>query len=199
MATPVGHYLLGLTLAELAARDDTERRQAPWWALVACAPDLDALPGAVVGNLALFHHGASHSLAAAAIVAVATMGFVKHARGGVSPWTPVVVFVLYASHSVLDSVTLDPGWPSGVPFLWPWSHETFQAPWVLLPNVQHTRAPVISVHNALLMVREVLILAPLAGLVLTRRPSVRRRWRTATWLCAVWFLVAAGLSIASLG
>ena len=100
MATPVGHYLLGLTLAELAARDDTERRQAPW---------------------------------------------------------------------------------------------------VLLPNVQHTRAPVISVHNALLMVREVLILAPLAGLVLTRRPSVRRRWRTATWLCAVWFLVAAGLSIASLG
>jgi len=197
MATPVGHYLLGLSIATLAARDERERRRAPWWALIAGAPDLDVLPGLAVGTLGQFHHGASHSLAAAGVVALGAAALAARAEGR-AVRTAVLVFALYVSHSVLDSFTLDTGWPIGVPFLWPWSRETFQAPWVLLPNVQHTRAPLLSAHNALLMVREVLIFAPLVGLVLAARAS-RRRWRwAATGLAAVWLVAAAGLSIASL-
>jgi membrane-bound metal-dependent hydrolase YbcI (DUF457 family) len=198
MATPVGHYLVGASITALALRGRAARRQAPWWALVACAPDLDVLPGLAVGELGRFHHGASHSLAAAAMAAMlATAVLVSTGRARMLR-TGALVFALYASHSVLDSFTLDTGWPIGVPFFWPWSAETYQAPWLLLPNVQHTRAPLVSVHNALLMARELLIFAPLLGLVLADRICARGRRRVATGLCAGWFVAATGLSIASL-
>jgi membrane-bound metal-dependent hydrolase YbcI (DUF457 family) len=197
MATPVGHYLLGLSIARLVARDGSDRRQAPWWALVAGAPDLDVLPGLAVGNLSRFHHGASHSVAAAALAALAATAFTL-SRGRRASWRILaLVFALYISHTVLDVFTVDTGVPIGVPLFWPWSQETFQAPWALLPHVQHTEQPLISVHNALLMVREVLIFAPLVGLVFAARAPVRRE-RVTAWACAAWFLMAAGLSFASL-
>jgi membrane-bound metal-dependent hydrolase YbcI (DUF457 family) len=199
MATPVGPYLFGLSIAVLAAPNATERRQAPWWALIACAPDLDVLPGAAVGQLGRFHHDASHSLAAAGLVALTTLAFVTYRRGRPALWTAAVVFVLYASHSALDYVTVDTGPPIGIPLLWPWSQQTFQAPWPLLPNVQHTRAPLVSVHNALLMVRETLIFAPLVGLALAGRAPLAPGRSVAMWLWGVGFLLAAGLSVASLG
>jgi membrane-bound metal-dependent hydrolase YbcI (DUF457 family) len=198
MATPVGHYLLGLSIAALAARDPAERRAVPWWALMACAPDLDVLPGAAIGDLSRFHHGASHSLAAAGAVALGTAALYASWRGHWSPRVPMLVFALYLSHGALDSVTLDDGWPFGIPLLWPWSDATYQAPWVLLPNVQHTRAPLVSLHNALLAVREAVIFAPLVGLVLAVRAGTWR-WRIAVAsACAAWFATAAGLSFASL-
>jgi membrane-bound metal-dependent hydrolase YbcI (DUF457 family) len=197
MATPIGHYLLGLAITEACARDAQERRRAPWLATVACMPDLDVLPGLLVGNLSLFHHGASHSLVAAGMAAVASAALLAYGRREVSPRLPILVFGLYASHSVLDSFTLDTTAPIGMPLFWPWS-QTFQAPWALLPNVQHTREPLVSAHNALLMVREILILAPLVGAVLAWRSS-SRGWRdSVVWVCGASFLVAAGLSIASL-
>jgi membrane-bound metal-dependent hydrolase YbcI (DUF457 family) len=197
MATPVGHYLVGLSIAALAARSPAERRRAPWWALIACAPDLDALPGLAVGDLSRFHHGASHSLVAAGVAAAAVTAFAAYRRRA-TVGVPVLAFALYVSHSVLDGFTSDFAAPVGVPLLWPFSPATFQAPWPLLPNVQHTQAPVVSMHNALLMVREGLIFTPLVGLVLAIRSSVVP-WRSAAaWLCAAWFITAAGLSIASL-
>ena len=61
-ATPVGHYFLGLSIAQVFARDDAERKEGLWLATIACLPDLDVVPGLFVGMLAQFHHGASHSL-----------------------------------------------------------------------------------------------------------------------------------------
>jgi inner membrane protein len=198
MATSVGHYLLGLAIATVAARGATERAQAPWWALIACAPDLDVLPGLLVGNLSRYHHGASHSLAAAGLVAMAAAAVVGRRRRQPALRMAAVVFVLYASHAVLDGFTLDTGPPVGVPFLWPWSHETFQAPWPLLPDVQHTGKPLVSAHNALLMVREVVVFAPLVGLAFAAHAATPCRRRAVTWLWAAGFVAAAGLSFASL-
>jgi membrane-bound metal-dependent hydrolase YbcI (DUF457 family) len=198
MATPVGHYLVGLAVTELAARTPAERRRAPWWALLACAPDLDVLPGLAVGSLARFHHDASHSLAAAAVAALAVAAVVAHRRGRRYVALPALAFALYGSHLVLDGLTADPMEPVGMPLLWPFSRETFQAPWSLLPNVQHTTGPVVSVHNAMVMVREVLIFGPLVGLVLAVRSASVSRRATAAWLCAALSVTAAGLSIASL-
>jgi membrane-bound metal-dependent hydrolase YbcI (DUF457 family) len=198
VATPLGHYLVGLSVAVFVARSPEARRRAPWWAVVACAPDLDVLPGLAVGNLSRFHHGASHSLTAAVAVALVVTAVVVLRRGRATLAVPVLAFVLFASHIALDSVTVDSGAPIGVPLFWPFSQETYQAPWALLPNVQHTRAPVVSVHNALLMVREVVVFAPLVGLALAVRTSVAPWRRAATWVCGALFVTAAGLSIASL-
>ena len=67
MATSIGHYLFGLSVAKVLAREDDEKKLTPWLATISCLPDLDMIPGLLVGNPARFHHGASHSFAGAAI------------------------------------------------------------------------------------------------------------------------------------
>jgi inner membrane protein len=197
MATPIGHYLLGLSLAGMVATDKQRRREAPWWAALAWAPDLDLIPGLIVGELGRFHHGASHSLLAVLVMAVVATGAVG-LRGQMSLQVLLLAFVLCASHLVLDYFTTDNGPPSGMPFLWPWSDRMFQSPWPLLPDVQHTSRPLISVHNTLLVAREIVIFAPLAALVLRTRHFAGPWEHVPAWLFALWFVAAASLSIVSL-
>jgi membrane-bound metal-dependent hydrolase YbcI (DUF457 family) len=198
MATPVGHYLVGLALTLGVAGDDRQRALSPWLAAVACVPDLDVVPGLVVGDPSRFHHGVTHSLTAAVAVAAVLAGLA--AAAGRRPTARLVVLLaaLYASHSVLDALTLDPSEPRGVPLLWPWRDTPYESPWPLLPNVQHTRAPIVSTHNALLMLRETALFVPLVGLVHSVRHG-RRPWKVAApWVYASWFAAAAGASLASL-
>lgn len=198
MATPVGHYLIGLSIARTAARDDG-RRSAPWLAAVACLPDLDVVPGLIVGNLGEFHTGVSHSLVTAALFAVA--GGLLLATWGRSKqpiYLVCVLFALYASHLVLDFFTGGAGLPRGVPFFWPWPGEDFRSSWALLPKVLHTSGPLIGAHNLLLVFREVLLFLPLVGLVYTlanRSPAWPKR---AAWLYGGWLLVATSVSVLSL-
>jgi membrane-bound metal-dependent hydrolase YbcI (DUF457 family) len=195
MATPLGHYLVGLAVAEGVARDRQELRWAPWLAAVACAPDLDVLPGLLVGDMSRFHHGISHSLAAAVAFAGGTLAVLRWRGWPVRPRLFLLVAVLYASHSALDGVTMDNSDPRGMPLLWPWVTTAFQSPWLLLPNVQHSSAPVVSTHNAVLMAQEAALFVPLVGLVRRLRD---RAWTShAVWLYAGWFLAAVGLSVST--
>ena len=198
MATPVGHYRLGLAIARAVGRGDGGRRRALLLAGIAVVPDLDVLPGLLVGELGRFHHGATHSLAAAAAFGVAGVALVGRGGPGRVLFVFTLAFLLYTSHLVLDLLTLDTGPPIGVPLLWPWSRQTFQAPWVLLPNVQHTSGPLISVHNVLLAVREVAVFLPLALLTDALKAAHLPRPRRAVWLYAGWFLMALGASLFSL-
>jgi inner membrane protein len=198
MATPVGHYLVGLSVARLLAKDRDGKRQGQWLALLACAPDLDVIPGLFFGNLSQFHHGISHSFAVAAIFSTAAYLFLKWLGYRPSFRLCIVILLLYSSHSLLDVFTLDTGAPYGVPLFWPWSHEAYQSTWVLLPNVQHTRAPLMSAHNLLLMVRETLLFLPLVGLVeALKNFEWPQRW-TEAGLYGVWFALAVWASVFSL-
>ncbi|HEX9818976.1 MAG TPA: metal-dependent hydrolase [Methylomirabilota bacterium] len=198
MATPLGHYLFGLALAAGLARDGRERAHGPWLAAVACVPDLDVIPGLVVGDPSRFHHGVTHSLTAAVLFAGAFAALGTWAGRRATARLVVLVAVLYASHSVLDALTLDLSDPRGVPLLWPWRDTTYESPWLLLPNVQHTREPVVSAHNALLMVREAVVFLPLIGLVRAVR-GCRGAWAAAaTWIYASCFAAATAVSVASL-
>lgn len=198
MATPLGHYLVGYALAAGLARDGRERAHSSWLAVVACVPDLDLIPGFVVGDPSRFHHGVTHSLTAAVLFAGAVAALVTGAGRRPTARLVVLVGMLYASHSLLDALTLDTSDPRGVPLLWPWRDTTYESPWLLLPNVQHTRAPIVSAHNALLMLQEAFVFLPLIGLVRTAR-GCRRAWTAATtWVYATWFAAAAAVSLASL-
>lgn len=198
MATPLGHYLFGLAIAEALGQDRDEREWAPWLAAIACVPDLDFLPGLLMGDPSRFHHGASHSLTAAVLFTIVAVPLLSWR--GRRPWGRllVLVFALYASHVVLDFVTLDPGEPRGVPLWWPWLPTTYESPWLLLPNVQHTREPLLSAHNALLMVQEAVLFLPLVGLVRALKGPGRPWAEPVTWLCGAWFVAAVGISVASL-
>jgi membrane-bound metal-dependent hydrolase YbcI (DUF457 family) len=199
MATPVGHYLLGLAVAQVFPEDEAQRNRAFWLASVAWLPDLDLLPGLVVGNLGQFHHGATHSLTAAAIFALlgtlVVAQLTKHWSLRLFP----LLFLLYASHVFLDYLTLDTGAPYGVPLFWPFWLESYESPLLLLPNVQHTAAPLISVHNLLLALQEALVFLPLVGLIYSLKgwwPNWVPAWVQVTgWIFGAWFLLAVVASV----
>ena len=197
MATPVGHYLLGLTVAQLFAGNRDQRRKSFWLATIAWLPDLDVVPGILAGNLARFHHGASHSVVAAAVFSLVVFGTLWQ-RGWRAPESlALLLFWLYASHVVLDFFTLDPGAPHGVPLFWPWG-ETYQSPWALLPNVQHTSGPVFSAHNFFLMVREAVVFLPLVGFVDALNSARWHSLTAAAWFFAILFFASASASFLSL-
>jgi len=198
MATPVGHYLLGLSITQVFSHEQAEKRRGVWLATIACLPDLDVIPGLFAGNLTQFHHGASHSFAAAAAFSVGGLLFLKWWGWRLSLGLFFLLFFLYASHAILDFFTLDTGEPYGVPLFWPWILETYQSPWLLLPNVQHTRSPLLSSHNLFLTLREGLVFLPLIGLVNALNTSSWSWARPAAWFYAAWLLIALWVSVFSL-
>lgn len=166
MATPLGHLLAGAAAGAAARGSLPPARAALVAALAAAAPDLDFLPGILLGDPARFHHGASHSLGFVLLAALPLLLLPRVPRR----WA-VVAAAGYATHLALDLVTLDNSLPRGIPLLWPLSSAVFQSPVALLPNVQHTREPVVSLHNLRLVALELLLFVPLlaAALAVARR------------------------------
>src|SRR5688572_10631819 len=135
MATPIGHSLAGLVGVAAAPS-----RHVPPLLLLAVvmanAPDLDFIPGLVVGRPALYHQGATHSLGGAAIASLA--GALVLGRFGV-PFGAAfrVAVIAYSSHLALDLVGPDRRPPYGIPLFWPLSDAHFISPVPLLPGVHH--------------------------------------------------------------
>jgi inner membrane protein len=94
--------------------------------LASALPDLDVIAFAwgVPYGSALGHRGFSHSLCAAAAVALAGVACSRSLRAGAAR-TVLFLFVAMASHGILDAFT-DGG--QGVALLWPASAERFFAP-----------------------------------------------------------------------
>src|SRR5438105_8883139 len=104
---------------------------------VANAPDLDFVPGLVLGHPAAYHRGVTHTVAAVVVVA-AIAGMAVRWRGGgpgrarrVAGW----MAALWASHLVLDYFTSNVVPPSGARFFWPFSDRYWIAPVPLLPEI----------------------------------------------------------------
>lgn len=171
MATPLGHSLLGLGLSRLPGAHRVVGQPWRWYAfaiLAANAPDLDLLPGLLVGDINRFHQGPSHSLLAALVfallVAVATgrsVGRLRLATGST---------LLYVSHLVLDFLTRDGRAPYGQPLLWPLTDAHFISPWTPFGGVLHADpgdpvslflSQLFSWHNARVALLEILVMAPI--------------------------------------
>src|SRR5919109_37383 len=133
MPSPVGHSLTGYLIYRVAAKDAEDR----WWTFAlylaaANAPDLDFIPGLLMGNPGRYHHGPSHSVGFAILFGLAlslTMALFKRGDG---MRNLTVFFSLYFSHVLLDYVGTDTSFPYGVPLLWPLSHEYYIAPFAFL-------------------------------------------------------------------
>ena len=176
MATPIGHSLAGFAVTGVLPQRAALRSLIPV-VLMANAADLDFLPGIFVGMPALYHHGLSHSLGAAAIVSL--LGALVMSRFGVAPRAGFAVcFLAYASHLVLDLFAPDARPPFGIPLFWPLSDSYVAAPVTVLPGVHHagrTDASVMEWVLGILVARnvgaigiEVALFAPLAWLAARR-------------------------------
>jgi inner membrane protein len=178
LASPLGHALVGGAIGWLPK--DAHGR-TPWLvpacALLAVAPDLDFLPGWFAGQPALYHQGASHSIAAALVAAALCAPWVAPSgdRRRCFGW----LFAAYASHLLIDWLGRDARPPLGIPLLWPFSSEPFLSPWPLLPGISHSptghegrAAWLVSLldwHNALALLVELALAAPLLALAWWRR------------------------------
>ena len=190
MATPVAHYLVGLSISRGLASSSPARKKVPWLAVVAVIPDLDVLPGLLVGDLGRFHHGPSHALLMAVVFALVGAVALDAGRWRRVAAGTALLMVLYASHAGLDYFTGEATGAFGVPLLWPWTSAEYQSSVALLPQVQHSSAPLISIHNLLLIIRELFVFLPLAGLVYSVR-SASSSWRSKPSLYfGGWFLAA---------
>ena len=155
MSTPLGHSLAGAAVGLVLARGLDARHAAVVGAAVAVAPDLDFIPGLLIGDPGRFHHAASHTFIAAVIIAAAAAMSVRRAR-----WS-FLVFLAYCTHLVLDYLTVDDSQPHGIPLLWPLSARTFVAPNPPFERVLHSNISVLNLHNLEVAARELLIFLPL--------------------------------------
>jgi len=168
LATPVGHALAGVAWGALVGG----RRPwfGPWrdvmfFAALAMAPDLDFLPGLVIGRPEAFHHGVSHSLGFALLFG-GLMAWWGARRG--APWRWGLLGAgMYFLQVLLDWLTLDTSPPRGVPLWWPWSGHYFMAePWLFDDVRRRPLAWATLWHDIKAAGWEVVVLGPAAGVAL---------------------------------
>jgi membrane-bound metal-dependent hydrolase YbcI (DUF457 family) len=121
MPTSVAHIIGGYAALEAGTR--RSGRPGIFFlvlvVVVANLPDLDFLPGVLLGDPGLFHRGPSHSVFAAAAVA-GLAGWALGPRLGGARRVALWTFIAYGSHLVLDMLIPDPsGGTAGIPVLWP--------------------------------------------------------------------------------
>jgi inner membrane protein len=125
--------------------------------LASLLPDLDfiAFSLGIPYGAPFGHRGAAHSFAAA--FACGVLGsFVARVCGARAAPVGATVFLVTASHGLLDTLT-DGG--LGIALLWPWSNHRFFAPWRPIP-VAPIGAGMISAHGLEVMVHETILFLP---------------------------------------
>lgn len=169
MATPIGHGLAGAILGTALSTRALRTKAILAGVVVANLPDLDFIPGLLIGRPSLFHHGISHSIGAALIAAL-LFGFIFRRPYG---FTRAATFfgLCYLSHVAIDFATQDTGREIGIPALWPVSSELHIAPLTVFGDVKRhdlTSSAVI-MHNLRNVLVELVVFVPMLILLLYAR------------------------------
>jgi inner membrane protein len=189
MPSPIIHSLTGYLMAHKTAQTQGKGlcRIVILIGLAVIAsnlPDLDYLPGLLMGNLKLFHHGMTHSLTFSVIFGV-LMGLLLHRAW---QWRFRKGFVLfswiYASHIGLDLLGKDHSYPYGMQLLWPFSTEYYISPVTFFPGLINTGVwEALSLANLRCVGIEMLLFLPIVLWVFRRsiltilRARFLRDWR----------------------
>jgi inner membrane protein len=173
MPSPVGHVIAGIAAGWLVAgrpRGSAWRQAAAREALIFGAlgalPDVDLLVGA--------HSGPTHSIGAAAIVAMvvwlagAGLGIRRGLVGAAA------CFAAYGSHVLLDWLATDSSPPIGIMALWPFSRQYYESDVHVFLAISRRYAHGWSFvrQNLIAIAREIAILVPVVTIVAFAR---RRR------------------------
>lgn len=168
MPTSIGHSLTGILLNE--SRIFTPAKSYLRCVLISITlanlADFDFVPGIFLGNPNRFHHGITHSFGAALFVGFlfALCFYFRQNRF----WAAFgFAALLYFSHVALDYLALDRSHPVGVPMWWPVSSKYFISPITIFSDVHKDSSTatffqsLFVTHNAMTVLREILILGPL--------------------------------------
>lgn len=95
-------------------------------------PDLDALPGIILGDFGRFHNNFTHSLTMGLVVALVFASLVSWmSKVSWNAWFSAAL-ICYELHVIMDMFTGD----RGVMLLWPFTSTRFTAPLKLFAGVQ---------------------------------------------------------------
>lgn len=169
MPLPLGHSLMGYTLAE-GSRIKLSRNV--WmnifiFALLANLPDIDYLPGYLEGFPNRYHHHEIHSLGFAALMGL--VGGLVYLRMAGKFWACFLpIFFAVSSHLLLDLVTEDFSDPRGMMLLWPLNSEFYDCSWKIFKAVSKSNhsadffISLFTLHNVRVVLIELIIMVPLA-------------------------------------
>ena len=130
MALPIAHATAGYLMHRLDRRRTAFGgwQRALTFIAIGNLPDCDFLVGFVLGRPGLVHRGFSHTVLAALAFAILAGAL---ARWWVRDrWLPASLMFggVYASHLLLDALTIDQRGPTGAQFFWPLSDAYYIAP-----------------------------------------------------------------------
>ena len=174
MPSPVAHSLMGYLIYRITPR---ERREPIWPSLLTCvfvanAPDLDFIPGVLLGDPRWYHHdGISNSLGAA-VLFTCVWSLLTATRQHVALWkNAVLVFCLYMSHVGLDIL----GIKRDIPLFWPFTTTRYGAAIGVLPGLDLVDGSNLTFFESLfsflnvgVLVLEALFMLPLIVLIARR-------------------------------
>jgi len=171
MCTPVGHGLAGIALSWRGSRR-LDFRPAVWMpalCVLSVLPDLDFLPGILIGRPNVFHHGWTHSivfcLAAAALIAAGLSAAGKPRPAA----TAGLCLLVLLSHLALDCLSKDRLPPRGLQLFWPFSERYVMSPIAVFLDVNKGvdngtfLLRLATFHNVKTMLLETVLLGPLAA------------------------------------
>jgi inner membrane protein len=185
MPSPVGHALAGLVLVAALAPKARGRATAAAAVLAvgaSLAPDLDFLPGLLLDDPGRFHHGASHSVGAAVLGAVAGYALARMLpRLGLRPAQAAVIAGLCVlGHAVLDLFAVDTSIPYGVMLWWPLDTRYVISPWTPFLDIQREQSGTAAFfrtlatwHNVQAMLIEAIVFGPALAIARWRRRLAR--------------------------
>jgi inner membrane protein len=181
MPSPIGHSIIGFTLHRLSdgPNEPFDWRKLALFVFAANAPDLDFIPGLLIGEPDRFHHGASHSLAFGALFAL-VFGFLIHIMkvDSIRSSSPILLG-LYLSHLGLDCLSIDTAAPYGMPLFWPVSDTYYRAGITFLPDIRRDNSTtsflisLFSAHNFRSVVAECILFLPVTLLLIAVRKRLK--------------------------
>lgn len=173
MPSSIAHSLAGYVIYR-ATSEDTSRiewRRLFFYCICSNLPDLDFIPGFLLGAPNKFHHGVSHSLGFAlgfGFCMSLILLFVKN-QGVLRNF--IIFFGLYFSHVLLDLLSYDSSPPYGVPALWPITDNYYISPLLIFLDIQRGQVSetfirsLFNFHNFLAILIEVVVFLPLVVIV----------------------------------
>jgi inner membrane protein len=199
MPLPIAHSAAGLAGYLIFKKNEQSVNKRQELAFIgmclflANLPDLDFVPGFIIGDIGSFHHGPSHSfiisLALAFLFSVIGINWFKE----ISKSRIAAGFIISAfSHPILDYFSKDTSMPFGVPLFWPFKTNYYISPMHLFTDVQRNQDSIGNFFSSLLFnlnnIRGVLIESLFAGIILFAIIGIKSRSRPK--VCLASFLIS---------